>query len=72
MIERCRSCGARIEWARTVKNKRIPLDPGEREGGNILVTDGVAAIVPELQRTRPLRTSHFATCPNADVHRRRY
>lgn len=63
----CRSCGAEIIWRITEKGKRIPLDaqpiktPGlfYEAGG----TDHVHS-APELYLT------HFASCPNADQHRK--
>jgi hypothetical protein len=69
MTDRCRSCQALIEWAFTVKGARIPLDIGSQPAANILLDEaGVAVVVPPGQGTR---TSHFATCPNADQHRKR-
>ena len=69
MASRCKSCGAPIEWALTVKGSRIPLDPGSTPDGNINVgPDGVAHVVEPGQG---VRISHFATCPNARQHRRR-
>jgi len=65
----CRSCGAPIEWAITVNGRRIPLDLGEHEGGNLEVRAGVAYnLLPPPPRAR---RAHFATCPNADRHRKR-
>lgn len=67
----CRSCGAPIEWARTPKGKRIPLDVEPRPDGNLAFVAGelvnAAGLPPEVER----RVSHFATCPNAAQHRRR-
>ena len=72
MTARCRSCDAPIEWAITVKGSRIPLDPGEDDGGNIIVdVDGIAHVVGPGDNGRvPRRRSHFATCPNAAQHRK--
>lgn len=65
--EHCRTCGAAIEWALTEKGKRIPLNPGSHDNGNLVVgADGVARSTDE----RPARLSHFATCPQADEHRK--
>lgn len=67
----CRSCEAPIEWAYTVKGARIPLDIVDdepRTDANIVLDDGIARVVrPGLGE----RTSHFATCPGAEQHRRR-
>ena len=38
----CRSCGAGIRWARTLKGKAIPLDPSPVDDGNLVVVAGVA------------------------------
>lgn len=78
----CRSCGEQIVWAETVNGKRVPMDvdpvpdlPGamlfrltefpDREGF-------LAEFVKPADRGREpeLYVSHFATCPNADQHRR--
>jgi len=55
----CSSCGAKIVWFRTAAGKRMPVDeastqPTDRED--------------QLDLTR--HKSHFATCPNANKHRR--
>lgn len=72
MTATCSSCGAPIVWATTVNGKAIPLDPEPTTFGNLVVVDGIARPprigddVPFLQYV-----SHFATCPNAAVHRKR-
>ena len=66
---RCRSCGAPIEWARTTNGKALPLDVGEFDAGNIDLEDGLALYVLPLPGVAR-RRSHFASCPNADAHRR--
>ena len=45
MSARCRSCGARIVWARTHSGRRIPLDavPDSKRGNVVL--DGGRALV---------------------------
>ena len=66
---RCRSCQAPIEWATSVKGKRMPLDAAPVKGGNITLTeDGVAVVVAAGDGNR---VSHFATCSAAARHRRR-
>lgn len=73
----CRSCGAPIEWALTTAGKRMPLDLEPAPQGNLVLDDdGVvwavaAAPVALLAKKPPLRQSHFATCPNANHHRKR-
>lgn len=73
----CRSCGAEIRWERTAAGKPIPLDPEPVADGNLAIRDDgrvVAYIDGDGERIalgRPLRyVTHFATCPNADQHRR--
>lgn len=71
---KCRTCGRKIEWARTRKGHALPLDIEPVDGGNVeLETAGgelVARVVtPEPGRVR--RVSHFATCPDAVAHRRK-
>lgn len=80
-MSRCRSCLAPIEWAKTVKGYRLPLDPKGRPGppGNVIVlenSDGTPLVRAlkagerELHDERKLRRSHFATCPDAAAHRK--
>jgi hypothetical protein len=77
MTQVCRSCGEPIEFG--VWNdrfgKRVPLDLGLFDFGNVEVIGrhGLAPIVrhvPESQRDRPLRRTHFVSCPDADKWRR--
>lgn len=65
-MSQCKSCGADIIWAKTPKGKDMPLNAfGETrwfvEGGGNVTTTCRPVIV---------RTSHFATCPNANQHRK--
>lgn len=73
----CSSCGARIRWIRTVGGKAMPCDAQlitfTRGGGP------EAFVTPEGKVERGKRDpdgdltgyiSHFATCPQADRHRR--
>jgi hypothetical protein len=80
-VSRCRSCGAPIRWAVTVNGKRMPVDDQPTPGGNVsTVPNGagpgllLALVHPPGQTTldadEPRFTSHFATCPNADQHRK--
>lgn len=78
---RCRSCGAPIVWAVTeAHRRRMPVDAEPVDGGNVLLsTDdpplaqvhapGQASLFADAAN-RPTYTSHFATCPQADQHRR--
>ncbi len=79
----CASCGARVLWATTAEGKRMPLDPRPSEAaGNVtaVVTRGrlISTVLTKRHaarlratRAQPLYLSHFATCPQADQHRRK-
>jgi hypothetical protein len=74
MSDTCRSCGAALLWAITPKGKRMPLDAAPVEGGLWFAYDvaGEKHCAPARAGAEgPLYTSHFATCPQADQHRRR-
>lgn len=84
-MARCRSCFAEIEWVKSAKTEStIPLDATPTKDGNIIVRNERAHVYKDaatafaslgtLQKYEwPLRqrTSHFATCPNADKHRKK-
>ena len=65
-MSQCRSCGAEIEWIKTPAGKAHPVDAKpikvwqQTESG------------PDAGRWHIQEgyTSHFATCPNADQHRK--
>ena len=59
----CKSCGAEIEWIKTPNGKKCPIDAKAKKVwvldkllNNWFLCDG--------------HESHFATCPNADMHRK--
>lgn len=56
-ITRCRSCRARIIWFKTAGGKNMPVDADTVKPDDI-----------ELDLERHI--SHFATCPQANQHRR--
>jgi hypothetical protein len=81
----CRSCKAPIFWALTPNGRRIPLDAEPVDGGNIVLDDPAAEAPTDPRTARvvgkeaqpnlfgddgPRYTSHFATCPDADSHRK--
>jgi hypothetical protein len=76
----CRSCGAAIRWAVAVNGKRMPVDDQPMPDGNLILSDPtpgayaptVAYVDPGalLLDDPPRFVSHFATCPNADQHRK--
>jgi hypothetical protein len=57
-IVRCSSCRAQIIWFKTGTGKNMPVD-----------ADTVEPEDEELDLAR--HKSHFATCPNANQHRRK-
>lgn len=78
-----RSCKAPILWAHTADNKRMTLDPKPTANGNVLIhiseEPEPRLIVAVLTRGqvdgarsdgKTLYRSHFASCPDADGHRR--
>jgi hypothetical protein len=70
----CSSCDAPILFAPTEYGKPMPLDaaPVLLEGTYEIGVDGVARFVSAGAREgKTLYLPHFATCPNADAHRRR-
>jgi hypothetical protein len=75
---KCRSCGAHILWAETVKGRRIPLDAEPTDGGNMTLEDrgrykppiATVLVAGAAPNDKPHYKSHFATCPNAANHRR--
>ena len=76
---KCRSCGALIYWAKTASGKSIPVNVLPVHRGNVLLTWSnrrrelmatVLAVPGDAQPWRNVYTSHFATCPQADAHRR--
>jgi hypothetical protein len=83
-MQACRSCGAAIRWAEMPTGARMPLDDDEamlmagvvafnpETGGGHVVRETELETAGEW-RTRGVtfHVSHFATCPNAQQHRRR-
>ncbi len=73
MATKCRSCGAPIVWGITKKCNRVPLDPPEKRFVPICRGDMLnlpPGDIPEVEM-RETWLSHFATCPDADKHRRK-
>ena len=57
MTERCKSCQAEIIWIRTERGHLMPVN--------------AETVGPDDKVFKPgAHISHFATCPNADKHRR--
>ncbi len=73
-MAKCNSCGAEIIWAHTASGKAIPLDAEPVPFGNLVVVpgaDGPRALSVNIPGALgPRYVSHFATCPNANQHRK--
>lgn len=76
----CRTCMRPVQWVLTTAGKRMPLDPevwhlvpgagaavGVTADGQVLRGFKVSQHDPDATE---VRTSHFASCPQADGHRR--
>ena len=78
-MSKCKSCGANIIWIPTVGGKAMPCDAKpipyteDSTGSLTLVTkDGrVVRAKADMSSDNFGYVSHFATCPNANTHRRR-
>jgi hypothetical protein len=69
-----------MRWAMTEAGKRMPLDPDPVPDGNIIPVPNPAGGDPLAHSLHkgetppegtPRFTSHYATCPQADQHRKR-
>lgn len=61
----CRACKKVVLWARTTKNKLMPVDPGEVEGNANLVLSRDMFNVLRVDVVKPgegKHVAHFATC----------
>jgi hypothetical protein len=75
----CKTCGKKIWYAtNTVTGKQAPIDAEPSPKGNCLTfNDGDKLMytippkdeLPALQAAGKVRTSHYATCPQAAKHR---
>ena len=64
MAARCKSCGAPIVWVEMVSGKRMPVDA---KPAKLVVLDDM----PEPRGSVvDCWTPHWATCPQADQHRK--
>ena len=76
MTAQCRSCGAEIVWAVTASGRNMPVDAAPSDDGTITLTQtgtknhAEVSGPPNLLDDRPRHTSHFASCPNANSHRK--
>lgn len=76
-LAQCRSCDAPVIWVVTTNGKRMPVDADPVVAARgFRLDDEVEGEVPLATFTQTpaqderLYLSHFATCPNADQHRR--
>lgn len=80
-MSRCKTCGARVRWAKVPSSgSTMPLDVEPTPGhGNVRYLPGDRTAVevlagPGLEQARgdgdELYTSHFATCEHAALHRK--
>jgi hypothetical protein len=70
MTERCRDCDAPIVWCLTEAGKRMPVNAKPVRKVTVLVRDPQGGSTP-ISKSRDHYVSHFATCPNAQQHRKR-
>ena len=77
----CRTCGRPIIWVVFASGKKNPLDANpDMTAGTVILTGElgdrgtpiakVIGVNEARQYPGARYTSHFATCPNADTHRR--
>lgn len=76
---RCKTCGRPIYWVKTMKNHaNLPVDPTPTADGNVrLMTErGVPTLAEVIgnekhwMKDEARYTSHWATCPTANQHRK--
>lgn len=71
MVVPCSTCGQPIEWVTTAAGRPMPLDVEPAYGGGItLQTDLFGGVVALVTPRTGTRRCHFASCPDADAHRR--
>jgi hypothetical protein len=68
----CDSCGAEIIWAITQHGKRMPMDatPVTIPRGLYTLEELPTNGQVHCHAVLPVYQSHFASCPDADKHRR--
>ena len=81
-MAKCKSCGADFIWIKMQSGKSMPCDADQitywekKNGTKVIVTPNGEVIHAETEGDLNTATgvgyiSHFATCPNANQHRRR-
>ncbi|MCH7891215.1 MAG: hypothetical protein IH921_06910 [Gemmatimonadetes bacterium] len=68
-MARCKTCQQEIVWGKTESGRRIPLDRPEKR---FIRADLMAEHYADEDDYIMVDThlSHFATCPQADLHRK--
>jgi len=68
----CKSCKASIVWAMTTSGSRMPLDAKPVKQGTFTLLEDGRYLLAEIATGDDVDRyqSHFATCPNADRHRK--
>lgn len=72
----CSSCSAKILWVTTERGRAMPVDRAPGVEGNLELESRpyplgpLARVVGRKDDGVRRYTSHFATCPNRDEHRR--
>ena len=66
-MSNCKSCGAEIQWVEMDSGKKMPLDVKKKT----LVYERHINIQDISWITITGFESHFATCPNANTHRKK-
>ncbi len=67
-MSKCKSCGADIQWLKTRKGKNIPVNIPPFEDGE----SAHEAITTAIEFNPDYMIAHFATCPNANKHRKNH
>ncbi len=73
MSNRCKSCGAKIVWCKTINGKMIPvnLDSLTESDKALLLDRWRKGDDTPLDFNVHAHITHFATCPQAAEHRRK-
>lgn len=75
----CRSCAAPIHWVRLTSGKMHPCDPDPvsveacAKGDKLVLDNGQIHVITGSENVSNMPrgyVSHFATCPDANEHRR--
>lgn len=72
----CRSCNAPVLWIRmAASGAMMPLDLEPCEDGTVAIVDGQGITKKsnlfEAMIEGPFYKSHFATCPQSEMHRKK-